>query len=91
MPKIKIEKDTLLMALEDNSGYITWFLDKETGELFFRSENFSDDEQDDKVAMIDENPDRFLYIDPIPYLWRVQNNGKLYPVALRFQSSIRSD
>jgi hypothetical protein len=64
MPRIKIDIGLLTMALEDNSGYSTHFLDKITGEILFISEYLMDDEE--VREQIDNDPKRYMGIEPIP-------------------------
>jgi hypothetical protein len=53
------------MALEDNSGMMNHFLDKKTGEIVFVSEYDVLDEDEETKKLIEDEPDRFLWIDTV--------------------------
>src|SRR3982750_974037 len=50
MARIKIDEGELLMALDSGDGAEQWYLDRQTGELIFRSDDFYslDDDLDDE-------------------------------------------
>ena len=52
------------MALENHSDEMSFFLDRRTGEVFPVFE--SNEESDDDRARIDDDPDRFVAVDPLP-------------------------
>ena len=72
---LPIDMRELCWALDDSSLMIDRYIDLETGDIVELSEyddidldeNGEEDELEDTVGeMIDENPDRFAYIDPLP-------------------------
>lgn len=65
MPAIKVDIEELIMALESQAEFGEFFLDKESGEIILISD-YADDDADTKRQELDEQPDRFLYIEPIP-------------------------
>lgn len=54
----------LIMALESQAECGEFFLDKNSGEIILISD-YTDDDADAKRQQLDEEPDRFLYIQPI--------------------------
>ena len=70
MARIRIDAGELQMALEDSSGLHSYYLDKETGEVIFLPEDvgvLSDSEETRELEeQLEENPDRYEFIDPIP-------------------------
>ncbi len=66
MAKIKIDGDTLLMMMEDHSGFMTCFLDKEIGELIQIFEDDPEGENEELYERLDRHPDRYVDIEPIP-------------------------
>lgn len=65
MERIKIDESDLLDLLEDHGGFRTGYLDRQTGEILTV---FADDgafEQDDVMEKLEEDPDRYLVIEPI--------------------------
>ena len=64
MPTITILKEDLIYAMEDHGGEHNWYLDKETGEIFFVSE-YDSDEDDEYAQKVEEYPDRYICIDPL--------------------------
>ena len=64
MPKIRIDKESMVVAMEDHSDYMNWYLDKTTGEIVYPSTDDFDDE-DELLDEIEEAPDRYLYIEPV--------------------------
>ena len=64
MPPITILREDLLYAIEDHSDGHNWYLDKETGEIFFVSE-YDFDEEDEYAQKVEEYPDRYMWIDPL--------------------------
>lgn len=65
MPAIKVDIEELIMALESQADLGEFFFDKESGEIVLISD-YTDDDADAKRQQLDEEPDRFLYIQPIP-------------------------
>ncbi len=51
------------MALEDHSLTARYFLDLQTGEILFVSDDIT---PQDELEQMDEEPDRYLYIEPLP-------------------------
>lgn len=66
MARIKIDMDSLAIALEDNSGMMNHFLDKQTGELVFVNEYDMADEEEEIKKLIEDDPSRFLWVEPLP-------------------------
>ncbi len=68
MKKIKIIDSDLLDLLEDNSDFRTGYLDLETGDILTIFDSFlygEDEEQQEILDQIEENPDQYLEMDPI--------------------------
>lgn len=68
MEKIKIIDTDLLDLLEDSSESRTGYLDLKTGDILTLFDSFlygEDEEQQEILDQIEENPDRYLEIDPI--------------------------
>jgi len=55
------------MGFEDHSNSFTHYLDKQTGEviMIINDYDFDEDETDELYGRIEEDPDRYLYIEPI--------------------------
>jgi len=66
----KIEKDQLIWALSDNSGWEEYYLDLETGEIILSS--MDEVLAEHEVEEEDLESDRYWYIDPIPS-WEAYN------------------
>ncbi len=67
MSKIKVDFDDLMMALETAEGMMEWYLDKKTGDIFMLADEFERDDMDTEyVEKMEEDPDRFIYIEPLP-------------------------
>jgi len=66
MAELRIDADELIMALEDNSGMAEWYLDRETGEVLRASDTPLGDEDEGLSARIEAEPERYVFIDPIP-------------------------
>ncbi len=49
MGHIKVDADDLMMAMEDNSGLFSHYLDRETGEILLKPEDSGYFEEDDEV------------------------------------------
>ena len=64
MARIKIDADELMMAMEDHGGLLSYYLDRETGEILPQSEDpgLSGEELD---QAFDEESDRHVAVDPI--------------------------
>jgi hypothetical protein len=67
MPRPSIDAETIMMALDDHSG-TEYFLDLETGEVvrFSADPAFNEDVEDEFGEAMENNPDRFRRIAPIP-------------------------
>ena len=64
MSKPCVAAEELVMALENHSYEMTFFLDRRSGEVF---PVFADNEEsDDDRARIDADPGRFVAVDPLP-------------------------
>ena len=62
-----VDFDDLMMALETAEGMMEWYLDKETGDIFMLADESERDDMDSEyVEKMEEDPDRFVYIEPIP-------------------------
>jgi hypothetical protein len=64
MPRVTIHADDLIMALEDHSLEMRFYLDRQTGEVIPLFE--CNDESDEDRERIEAEMDRFVFIDPIP-------------------------
>jgi hypothetical protein len=64
MAKIKVDIEELTMALESQSEFGEFFLDKESGEIILNSD-YVDDDADAQRERFENEPDRFLCIEPI--------------------------
>jgi hypothetical protein len=62
-PKINIQE--IAHALDDHGGS-EWYLDRNSGEMLYRSLIFSMDEADEFDAALDAEPERYIQIDPLP-------------------------
>lgn len=65
MPQIKIDMDLLSVALDDHSGYSSYFLDKITGRTLFISEDLMNDDGGKIQKRIEDDPERYLAIEPV--------------------------
>ena len=65
MAKIKIDTDELICSMENHSDYMSYYLNKETGEIITISEELDLIEDEEINEKIDEEPERFIYIEPI--------------------------
>jgi hypothetical protein len=67
MPHSSIDIETIMMALDDHTGS-EYFLDLETGEVvrFSTDPALNGDVEDEFGEAMENNPDRFRRIDPIP-------------------------
>jgi hypothetical protein len=75
MPAIKVDIEELIMALESQAEFGEFFLDKESGEIILIS-NYTDDNADVQRERLENEPDRFLYIQPIASRigWDIMND-----------------
>ena len=66
MAKISIDEGELLMAFESGDGMTKWFLDRETGQVIFLSDDDLEDEEEIRRAIYEEDDDeeneRYLVI-----------------------------
>jgi hypothetical protein len=65
MGKIRILESDLLDLLEDHSGSRSGYIDKQTGEIFEIFEDYDGSEQQETIDKVEEDPGRYLPIDPI--------------------------
>lgn len=65
MEKIKIIDSDLLDLLEDHSDFRTGYLDIQTGHILMTFEDFDEEEQQEIVDKIENNPSRYISIEPI--------------------------
>ena len=66
MARIKIDADELMMAMEDHGGFLSYYLDKETGKIRLTSEDWGlSDEDDDLPQRLEEEPDRYVGIEAL--------------------------
>jgi hypothetical protein len=72
---VPINMRELCWALDDSNLTIDRYIDLETGDIvevfdfddgYFDEDGEEDELEDNVERMIDENPDRFAYIDPLP-------------------------
>jgi hypothetical protein len=66
MAAMRIALDELVMALEDNSGLVEWYLDGETGEVLRLSDALLGESDEELAARIEAGPDRYHSIEPLP-------------------------
>ena len=64
--KLSIDEEDLLMALEDHSFDMHWYLDKESGEIFYLCDAYPGDNDDEIRKKLDEDYGRYEVIEPIP-------------------------
>ncbi|OQB39167.1 MAG: hypothetical protein BWY09_01168 [Candidatus Hydrogenedentes bacterium ADurb.Bin179] len=62
----KLDMEEISMAMEDHSFMTTYYLDKETGKVMPIMGDTLVDEEDPMLAEIEENPSRYLFIEPMP-------------------------
>jgi len=62
---MKIDIQELAVALEDNNAEVSYYFDRETGEVIPIMNNFGMDDPDEEQAEIEDNPDRYILIEPI--------------------------
>lgn len=65
MGKIKIVDSDLLDLLEDNSGFRTGYIDKQTGEILVTFEDCDEPEQEEVIETLEQDPDRYLTVEPL--------------------------
>jgi hypothetical protein len=65
MAKIKINESDLLDLLEDDSGFRTGYIDKQTGEILVTFEDYDEPEQEELIDRLDQDADRYVTIEPI--------------------------
>jgi hypothetical protein len=64
---IQIETMWLYEALEDHSGTVYFYLDKQTGEILRISEmSATQEEQQEIYDQVESEPDRWVPIEPLP-------------------------
>ena len=73
MRNLAIDAEDLISALQDNGGESEYFLDLQTGEVQFRVDEGVSEPDEEFQALLDEYPERFLYISPFPSSdgWRI--------------------
>ncbi|MDD5564791.1 MAG: UPF0158 family protein [Thermoanaerobaculaceae bacterium] len=64
MSQPSVDAEELVTALENHSYEMRFFLDRRTGEVFPVFED--NDESDDDRARIDDDPESFVAVDPLP-------------------------
>ena len=66
MARIKIDADELMMAMEDHGGFLSYYLDNETGEILLESEDSELLGEVDGLAQgLEEEPDRYVAIEAL--------------------------
>ena len=65
MAKIKVDSDMLLWVMESQYGEANSYLDKQTGQIVQISEELFGDDEDEMTNQVEENPDRYAFIEPI--------------------------
>ena len=81
MAKLKINMDELIFALEDQSYETEHFLDLKTGETVMLVDSDFIDEDDDLRESIENEPERYLFIDPV-------NSGESYQIMEDFLNQL---
>ena len=66
MARIRIDAEELVMALDDHDALVTWYLDRESGELLRISDALFGDEDQELGMRIDAEPARYLFIEALP-------------------------
>lgn len=64
--RLVIDAEELAFAMEASRGEIEYYLDGSTGEVIPHSEDFLADNDDEFEELLEEQPERFLYIEPLP-------------------------
>ena len=62
MTPITIDAEDLVMAFENHDAYVRHFLDRESGNVFFIHEDYSDEEDRERLEI---EPDRYVLIEPL--------------------------
>jgi hypothetical protein len=63
---IQIDQEDIILALEDQDYSHQYYIDLENGKIFwFTEDNFEEDIDGYSQELIDNNPERFISIDPI--------------------------
>lgn len=65
MEKIKIIDSELFDLLEDHSDFRTGYLDIQTGDILMIFEDFDEEEQQEIIDKIENNPSQYISIEPI--------------------------
>ncbi len=64
---IEIDSTWLFDAMEDHSGTVHFYLDRQTGEILRISEMFESEEERQTVYdRMDNEPDRWVEVEPLP-------------------------
>lgn len=66
MKRLIIDAEDLIGALQNGYDELDYYLDLETGEVVFSGEKGVVESDDELEGLLEEYPDRFLYIDAIP-------------------------
>ena len=65
MSKIKISASELLDLFESHGDFGTGYIDKQTGEILMTFEQSDEPEQEEVIDRLNEDPARYLMIEPI--------------------------
>lgn len=65
MSKIKIIASELLDLFESHSDFGSGYIDKQMGEILMTFEESDEPEQEEVIDRLNEDPDRYLMIEPI--------------------------
>lgn len=66
MSRLSIDAEELIMALEHHGDESEWLLDLQTGEVLFHADEGLVGPDDDLEEQIEQEPERYRVIDPIP-------------------------
>lgn len=66
MSRLSIDAEELIMALEHHGDESEWLLDLQTGEVLFHADEGLVGPDDDLEEQIEQEPDRYHAIDPLP-------------------------
>ncbi|MFN2502391.1 MAG: UPF0158 family protein [Pyrinomonadaceae bacterium] len=66
MRNLTIDAEDLIMALQNDESESEYFLDLQTGEVLFRVDEGISQPDEEFESLLEEYPERFLYISPFP-------------------------
>jgi uncharacterized damage-inducible protein DinB len=66
MPRLSIDTEMLIVALEDHTSQVQHYLDRKTGEVVMVPEGGLDEVDDELAKDMGDEPERFEYIEALP-------------------------